>query len=114
MNTLGDDEDDDWGEFDQYEDPNDVAFPTTLPKTNQPDLSITESEVINDSKKDSTNKAPEQQFPKVNNLEDLMSLMQTSAQSAPTANNTAANKLPAVDLLNTVNHSHQIDTQKTN
>ena len=33
MNTLGDDDDDDWGEFDQYEDPNDVAFPTTLPKT---------------------------------------------------------------------------------
>ena len=75
-----DDADDDWGDFDQYEDPNDVQFPTLESKT-----SIAQSSQSEESKQDGQSKpgAAVQEFPKVTNLDDLLSLMNVGASIAP-------------------------------
>ena len=74
---------DEWGDFDQYEDPNDVQFPTlTMSDSAGPTLESQPS--VDNANQDSSQAAPssaQQDFPKVSNLDDLMSLMQTT--SAP-------------------------------
>ena len=85
----GEVDDGDWGEWDQYEDPSDVKFPTLAltPRetTSQPEESKQE---VPDTAASSV-----QQFPKVTNLDDLMSLMNvsqpvTSTSTLPAANTT--------------------------
>lgn len=79
--------DDEWGDFDQYEDPNDVQFPTlTMSDSVGPTLESQPS--VDNTNQDSSQTAPtgaQQDFPKVTNLDDLMSLMQTTSAPKPAA-----------------------------
>ena len=85
--------DDDWGDFDQYEDPHDVQFPTL-----QSVASSSGQVSVSQKSEDLPSARGAQEFPKVNNLEDLMSLM--NATSLPVASvQGGGNEKPLADLL---------------